>query len=75
MPLSKKRNRERMRIIRLHKRISTPYQANPVQPKPIIDAISPSVQREGYGKASSTVIPELDADGNLIPDEHSPMGW
>lgn len=38
--------------------------------RPLIDAVSPSVRREGYGKASSTVspsTPELDADGNVMP--------
>jgi len=65
MPLSKARNRERMRKSRLHKHISSPYQSNPVQP--IIDAVSPSIQREGYGKASSTV--QIDADGNPIWEE------
>jgi len=39
----------------------------PVQP--IIDAISPSVRQEGYGKASSTVVqPEVDADGQEVPE-------
>ncbi len=32
MPLSKKRNRDRMRLIRLHKAISTPQDIKPVQP-------------------------------------------
>ena len=68
MPLSKKRNRDRMRKSRLHKLLVPPQEIKPVQPKPIIDAISPSIQREGYGKASSTVVPELDADGNSIPE-------
>lgn len=66
MPLSKKRNRDRMRRNRLHKAISLPQTLKPVQP--ILDAISPSVRREGYGKASSTVIPEVDADGNPMPE-------
>lgn len=71
MPLSKKKNRERMREIRLHKQHLSPQESKPVQPKPLytplIDAISPSVRREGYGKASSTV--EVDADGNIIPED------
>ncbi len=33
MPLSKARNRERMRRNRLHKRLCPPYQSKPVQPK------------------------------------------
>ena len=70
MPLSKARNRQRMRRIRLHKAISTPQKLKPVQPKPILNAISPSVRREGYGKASSIVYPEVDADGNIIPSEY-----
>ena len=65
MPLSKARNRRRMRLIRLHKLISPPKKVESVQPKPTIDAISPSIKREGYGKASSTVI-EIDADGQPI---------
>ena len=63
MPLSKERNRERMRKSRLHKHLRPPQTTKPVQPKPVIDAVSPSISREGYGKASSIVIPEVDADG------------
>jgi len=75
MPLSKARNRERMRRSRLHKLVEKP------SVQPILDAVSPSLQREGYGKASSSVqprtiridgrdyiVPELDADGNPIPE-------
>lgn len=72
MTLSKKRNRDRMRLSRLHALLSPPGEIKPVQPKPVIDAVSPSIQREGYGKASSTVIPELDADGQPIPDYYPP---
>ena len=48
MPLSKKRDKERKRLARLEKQ----------KVQPVIDAVSPSVRREGYGKASSTVQPE-----------------
>ena len=64
MPLSKKRNAERMRQVRLHGKKNTGF----VQPEPLLDAVSPSINRDGYGKASSTVTPGLDADGNVMPD-------
>ncbi len=41
-------------------------------PQPVIDATSPSVRRDGYGKASSTVQPKIsyiDADGYLVYDD------
>ena len=54
MPLSKQRNRDRMREIRLHKAKSPPYQIKAVQPKHI-DKVddSPSVEY-------------IDADGNPV---------
>lgn len=52
MPLSKARNRERMREIRLHKQHRPPAESKPVQLKPI-----PYIP-----------VPELDADGNIIPE-------
>lgn len=70
MPLSKVRDKIRKQkeraIIRLDKQLFPPQVLNPVQP--IVDAVSPSIRREGYGKASSIVIPEIDADGNPIPE-------
>ena len=53
MPLSKAKNRERMREIRLHKHMPPPYQSKPVQPKP---CYPPGVA--GY-----------DADGNPIYED------
>lgn len=52
MPLSKAKNRERMARIRLHRRLN----ALIVQPKPIKEGLSPSYK------------PEIDADGNVIPE-------
>ena len=54
MPLSKQRNRERMRKIRLHKRLSPLVESKPVQPKPVIE---------------KDYKPEVDADGNLLYEE------
>jgi len=54
MPLSKKRNRERMKESRLHTLLSMPQGMKPVQPKPRI------VTHFG--------LPEVDADGNIIPE-------
>ena len=71
MPLSKARDKERKQRerarSRLDKLLRPPQVPKPVQPT-IIDAVSPSIRREGYGKASSTVILEIDADGNVIPE-------
>jgi hypothetical protein len=70
VPLSKTKDRDRKcrerARIRLDKQLSPPLTLTPVQP--IIDAVSPSVQREGYGKVSPLVTPQIDADGNAIPD-------
>ena len=66
MPLSKKRDRGRKRLIRL--------ESKKVQPKSI-PLYNPAVHRAGdtvqvyKGKRLVTVaIPELDADGNAIPN-------
>ncbi len=53
MPLSKARNRARMQQFRLHNR----KLETSVQPKTVI------IDGREY------VIPELDADGNVIPQE------
>lgn len=47
MPLSKARNRQRMRLTRLHKLL----EVKPVQPK-----------------TPYPVVPELDADGQPVPE-------
>ncbi len=61
MPLSKERMRERKK------------QDRNVKPdclivKPVLDAVSPSVTREGCGEVSDIVYPAIDADGNIIPE-------
>lgn len=61
MPLSKARNRERMRINRLHKAISTPQESKAVQPKTLMVDLS-MLYKIDTGEL------ELDADGNIIPD-------
>lgn len=56
MPLSRARNRERMRQSRLHKRLSALGKIKPVQPKPM------------YMAGVPINLSELDADGNIIPE-------
>lgn len=53
MPLSKARNRERMRLSRLHNHFAN----KPVQPKTV------RIDGKDY------ILPELDADGNVIYEE------
>lgn len=60
MPLSKARMRARKRQDRFDKQHLSPYQANPVKPKPIEDGDDP---RWFYCDGN-----ELDADGQPIPD-------
>ena len=74
MPLSKKRNKERMRQSRVQPNTMrvvaydgngeehVAYVISPlVQPNiSLLDAVSPSIKREGYGKASSTVQPKFE---------------
>jgi len=69
MPLSKARNRDRMRQIRLH----AVKEEVVVQPKTPL--YNPSIHRVGdkvlvyQGKRlMETIIPTLDAGGNPIPD-------
>ena len=57
MPLSKKRNRDRMRVSRLHKAISSPQTSKPVQLKP------PKDNRYLYGHPGMIAV---DADGSPI---------
>lgn len=61
MPLSKDKNRERMKRIRLHKRLSDLI----VQPKPIVEHYTGKVTVPS--QASNCV--GLDADGNPIYDD------
>lgn len=75
MPLSKKRNRQRMRISRLHKRFLPPQTSNPVQLKPMADAINKgTLGKIGYARIGEfgTIIwddhPMIDDDGNPIPE-------
>lgn len=55
MPLSKAKNRERMRESRLHKRLLSLTESKPVQPKPCDTYVN-------------IAYPEVDADGNPIPE-------
>lgn len=64
MPLSKAKNRERMRKARLHKRLLPLTEPKPVQPKSIRTIKGVIVSRE---KATFPTV-ELDADGNVIPE-------
>lgn len=66
MPLSKARNRERMRLIRLHKATSPPYQSNSVQPKTYDEALQIGRERMVSGHIPSV---QIDADGNPIYDD------
>lgn len=71
MPLSKKRMRERKRKDRFDKQHSSPYQANPVKPN-IEDIMRANPVMSKSVRARLAVqaprIPELDADGNPIPE-------
>jgi len=68
MPLSKQKNKERMREFRLHNKESLPF----VQPKIDIPLYNPTKHKAGDKVRMSTgqiiVIPELDLDGNPIPE-------
>lgn len=67
MPLSKARNRERMRLIRLHAK----KQGEVVQPKlynPMRHRPGDRVLVQRGKRLIETVIPELDADGHPMPD-------
>ena len=70
MPLSKVKNRERMRQIRLHKRHLSPYQSKPVQPRPIeadrYEANDRALQ--GLPRGVKEIL-YLDADGNPVYNE------
>ena len=67
MPLSKKRNRDRMKEIRLHKRLLPSQTSRPVQPKLVV--------RRSYVSLHDTPtftsygIEAIDADGNPIWEE------
>jgi len=67
MPLSKERNKERMREIRLHKRLSPPQGINPVQPTTLVDDLN--IQEEALDPIHNpSQYVKLDADGNIIPE-------
>ncbi len=69
MPLSKKRNRERMALIRLHKQDVTPREIKPVQPRLGVTVVEGEVECEGgWRDAERSDHPGIDADGNPIPD-------
>lgn len=74
MPLSKARNKHRMRLNRLHALLSPPQDSKPVQPKAAnvltMGKLDPAVKTvRGQGIAQGPCIPELDADGNRIYEE------
>lgn len=70
MPLSKKRDRERKQLerakTRLDRQLCPSHQSNSVQPKPPdgfeIIAMPPGI------RYSFTDTPDIDADGNIIPE-------
>ncbi len=58
---------KRYRANTLNAVIVQPKPSKPVESPPLVDAVSPSISREGYGKASSTVKPKgLIMEGNRI---------
>lgn len=66
MPLSKKRNRERMRKSRLHKHLCPPQEIRPVQPDNENVEMARrmlSIQMRAYAAANK---PDIDADGQPI---------
>ncbi len=56
MPLSKKRDSERKQVERAKIRLDNLLNAKPVQPK------TTRIEGKDY------IIPDLDADGNVIPE-------
>jgi len=67
MPLSKKRDKERKRRFRLDAKENTRV----VQPKlynPMSHKIGDRVLVQRGKRFIETVIPEIDADGNIIPE-------
>ena len=73
MPLSKKRNRDRMRIIRLHKQLSSSDGANHGQPKPPEPSVEDILIARDY--LDNADVPTegrmieplyIDADGNMV---------
>ena len=73
MPLSKKRNRERMRQSRLHKAILPPQRTKPVQPKYIVrpSLVMPQPETDVESVTTTNVSSRvwIDADGNPIYDD------
>ena len=67
MPLSKKRNRDRMKRIRLHALLSSPRNIKPVQPKPIDRLIGKGNAIAPWGGLGEKY--PIDADGNPIYEE------
>ncbi|KKN71831.1 hypothetical protein LCGC14_0416850 [marine sediment metagenome] len=56
MPLSKKKDRERKQVERARIRLDNLLDVAPVQPETV------RIEGEDY------IIPEIDADGNVIPE-------
>lgn len=63
MPLSKARNRERMRKTRLHKRLSSLTESKPVQPKRLYPTVAEIEEQKRLARKYN-----LDADGNAMPE-------
>jgi len=59
MPLSKARDRERKRLIRLHRRLRVPLDIGAVQPKTIEEA----------NEIADKILTWLVADGNPVYDD------
>ena len=72
MPLSKARNRERMRTTRLHKRLSSLTESKPVQPEYIERPAIIMLKVEDVPSVITTSTADevwIDADGNQIYDD------
>lgn len=59
MPLSKERDKARKRIERA---------MLIVQPKSNLNDVQPKLHNSYSANHQSQIVPELDADGNLVPD-------
>lgn len=62
MPLSKARNRARMRKARLHKQLLSLAESKPVQPKTV------TYDSGWFTIDKNNKVVSVDADGNPIPD-------
>ena len=65
MPLSKAKNRERMRECRLHKRLLSLTESKPVQPT---QSLNPPPRYDEVYLVGSNLMNGYDAEGNPIPE-------